>query len=396
MWITDKGGRKRGKSKRRWVDDIAKFDRDWVERATDGEDWRSRLLLSSGPILADDERSIVIVLNMIHDRAHFTLSAFGQSILAITPGISTNGDDDWEYEDITLERGGAGLGFSIAGGIDNPHVEDDPSIYITKLIQGGAAAADRRLQVNDIILRVNEVDVVDVLHSVAVEALKRAGNTVQLMIKRRRPPDYHHSHSNLPSDMPNVVTSSIPSIDPGQILRIELRKGNKGLGFSIAGGIGNQHLPGDNGIYVTKIMESGAAHVDGRLQVGDKLLAVISSFSTSSSNVGEKNLEIVTHEEAVATLKATSDHVILLVSKPSSYDNQSFPPPPPPSTQQQQISPLLPQHSDRDDMRGLSPSEYDTDLMNTTYTSSTPRAASEEDITSLDEWVSPLIEESVH
>ncbi|KAG1654547.1 Protein rhomboid [Nymphon striatum] len=25
-----------------WVDDIAKFDRDWVERAADGEDWRSR------------------------------------------------------------------------------------------------------------------------------------------------------------------------------------------------------------------------------------------------------------------------------------------------------------------------------------------------------------------
>ncbi|KAG1648899.1 hypothetical protein GQR58_029473 [Nymphon striatum] len=26
----------------RWVDDIAKFDRDWVERAADREDWRSR------------------------------------------------------------------------------------------------------------------------------------------------------------------------------------------------------------------------------------------------------------------------------------------------------------------------------------------------------------------
>ncbi|KAG1692271.1 E3 ubiquitin-protein ligase MARCH2 [Nymphon striatum] len=42
IWITDRGGRKRGKSKRRWVDDIAKFDRDWVERAADREDWRSR------------------------------------------------------------------------------------------------------------------------------------------------------------------------------------------------------------------------------------------------------------------------------------------------------------------------------------------------------------------
>lgn len=47
-----------------------------------------------------------------------------------------------------------------------------------------------------------------------------------------------------------------------------------GLGFSIAGGVGNQHVPGDNGIYVTKIIEGGAAHKDGRLQIGDKLVAV--------------------------------------------------------------------------------------------------------------------------
>lgn len=57
-------------------------------------------------------------------------------------------------------------------------------------------------------------------------------------------------------------------------MEIELLKGGKGLGFSIAGGIGNQHIPGDNGIYVTKISEGGAAHADGRLAVGDKLIAV--------------------------------------------------------------------------------------------------------------------------
>lgn len=38
--------------------------------------------------------------------------------------------------------------------------------------------------------------------------------------------------------------------------------------------MGNQHIPGDNSIYVTKIIEGGAAHKDGRLQIGDKILAV--------------------------------------------------------------------------------------------------------------------------
>lgn len=91
------------------------------------------------------------------------------------------GDDEWEYEEIILERGGAGLGFSIAGGTDNPHVGDDTAIYITKLIPGGAASADGRLKVNDSILQVNEMSVVDVPHAAAVDALKKAGNTVKLV-----------------------------------------------------------------------------------------------------------------------------------------------------------------------------------------------------------------------
>jgi len=38
--------------------------------------------------------------------------------------------------------------------------------------------------------------------------------------------------------------------------------------------VGNQHIPGDNSIYVTKIIDGGAAQKDGRLQVGDRLLMV--------------------------------------------------------------------------------------------------------------------------
>nr|7PC3_A Chain A, Disks large homolog 1,Annexin A2 [Homo sapiens] len=92
-----------------------------------------------------------------------------------------------------------------------------------------------------------------------------------------------------------------------KIMEIKLIKGPKGLGFSIAGGVGNQHIPGDNSIYVTKIIEGGAAHKDGKLQIGDKLLAV--------NNVC---LEEVTHEEAVTALKNTSDFVYLKVAKPTS------------------------------------------------------------------------------
>ncbi|XP_019359076.1 PREDICTED: disks large homolog 1 isoform X14 [Gavialis gangeticus] len=209
-----------------------------------------------------------------------------------TPAYVNGTDADYEYEEITLERGNSGLGFSIAGGTDNPHIGDDSSIFITKIIAGGAAAQDGRLRVNDCILRVNEVDVRDVTHSKAVEALKEAGSIVRLYVKRRKP-----------------VTE--------KIVEIKLVKGPKGLGFSIAGGVGNQHIPGDNSIYVTKIIEGGAAHKDGKLQIGDKLLAV--------NNVC---LEEVTHEEAVTALKNTSDFVYLKVAKPTSmFMNDSYAPP---------------------------------------------------------------------
>jgi len=47
-----------------------------------------------------------------------------------------------------------------------------------------------------------------------------------------------------------------------------------GLGFSIAGGVGNQHLKGDDGIFVTKIIPNGAAEEEGTLSVGDRILQV--------------------------------------------------------------------------------------------------------------------------
>jgi disks large protein 1 len=211
-----------------------------------------------------------------------------------SPLNKTNGDDNWHYEEIVLSRGSSGLGFSIAGGTDNPHTGTDTSIYITKVIPGGAAYADGRTKLNDIIVSVNDVSVVDVTHAEAVEALKSAGERVKLVLKRKRPP-------------------------PPERMEIDLVKGGKGLGFSIAGGIGNCHIPGDNGIYVTKIMEGGAAQIDGRLSIGDKLIAV-------RTNGNEKNLENVTHEDAVATLKSIIEHVVLVVQKPqhmvtSQYSN---------------------------------------------------------------------------
>lgn len=83
---------------------------------------------------------------------------------------------------------------------------------------------------------------------------------------------------------PAVIALPTPEIlrleqQPG-VRKLELNKtfGSNGklksLGFSIAGGLGNEHYPGDTGIFVTKIIEGTSAYYDARLQKGDQILAV--------------------------------------------------------------------------------------------------------------------------
>ncbi|NXN13846.1 DLG2 protein, partial [Indicator maculatus] len=171
--------------------------------------------------------------------------------------------------------GNSGLGFSIAGGTDNPHIGDDPGIFITKIIPGGAAAEDGRLRY--VGLKAKCIIIIIVIISIHYSVLIKC--QLSLLI---------------------LFSISFP-----------------GLGFSIAGGVGNQHIPGDNSIYVTKIIDGGAAQKDGRLQVGDRLL-MVNNYS----------LEEVTHEEAVAILKNTSDVVYLKVGKPTTiYMTDPYGPP---------------------------------------------------------------------
>ncbi|NXV14976.1 DLG2 protein, partial [Cepphus grylle] len=186
--------------------------------------------------------------------------------------------------------GNSGLGFSIAGGTDNPHIGDDPGIFITKIIPGGAAAEDGRLS---------------------------SGNwlyfTIIMYQKQKRVCFVIHCLSLCLLTFDLVLSLSVPGL-----CALRWHTACSGcLGFSIAGGVGNQHIPGDNSIYVTKIIDGGAAQKDGRLQVGDRLL-MVNNYS----------LEEVTHEEAVAILKNTSDVVYLKVGKPTTiYMTDPYGPP---------------------------------------------------------------------
>ena len=148
---------------------------------------------------------------------------------------------------IDIKPNGTSLGFSIAGGSDNPMYGNNTAIFITKLSAGGLAEKDGRLRPNDILYQVNDVALAEAEHTEAVQALKEAGNHVRLVVKR---------------------------LQPILVEDILLEKTQNGLGFSISGGLFTEHIKNDHGIFVTKIIPGGAADMDGKLAVGDRLISV--------------------------------------------------------------------------------------------------------------------------
>lgn len=114
-------------------------------------------------------------------------ASVGNNISNDSDAINNANSARWEYEEITLERGTHGLGFTVAGGTDNPHYKNDNNIYITKFIPNGPAALDGRLKLEDIIVKVDDTSLIDVKHYQAVSALKNSGKRVQLLIKRKKP-----------------------------------------------------------------------------------------------------------------------------------------------------------------------------------------------------------------
>ncbi|MBN3286467.1 SYJ2B protein, partial [Polyodon spathula] len=77
---------------------------------------------------------------------------------------------------------------------------------------------------------------------------------------------------------------------------------SSGLGFNIVGGTDQQYISNDSGIYVTKIKEQGAAALDGRLQEGDRILAINGC-----------ELRNLSHQEAVELFRTAGEDVRLRV-----------------------------------------------------------------------------------
>ncbi|XP_078664993.1 protein scribble homolog isoform X4 [Branchiostoma floridae x Branchiostoma belcheri] len=199
-------------------------------------------------------------------------------------------DSPFPVEEVTLVREGGPLGLSIVGGSDHcshPFGMDEPGIFISKVkpgvlkIVGGGAADKTSLKVGDRILQVNGMDLRHATHQEAVQAL--LSNTHQInMVVRHDPPPRELQEINLIKA-------------PGEKLGISIRGG-------VRGHPGNPLDKSDEGIFISKVSQVGAAARDGRLKVGMRIL-----------EVNNQSLLGCTHVEAVRALRAVGDRLQVLV-----------------------------------------------------------------------------------
>ncbi|XP_073399380.1 protein scribble homolog isoform X5 [Dendrobates tinctorius] len=224
-----------------------------------------------------------------------------------------------EEEELTLTilRQTGGLGISIAGGKGStPYKGDDEGIFISRVAEEGPAAR-AGVRVGDKLLEVNAVDLHNAEHHMAVEALRSSGSSVSMTVLRERmvEPDNPITVTPLrPEDdyNPRERRAAAPCLEeeeppPPRSLRLStcLMRNDKGLGFSIAGGVGSTpYRAGDAGIFISRIAEGGAAHRDGTLRVGDQVLSINGVDMTEAR-----------HDQAVALLTSTSPTISLLVER---------------------------------------------------------------------------------
>ncbi|KAM9642979.1 protein scribble homolog isoform 32-T32 [Morphnus guianensis] len=250
-----------------------------------------------------------------------------------------------EEEELTLTivRQTGGLGISIAGGKGStPYKGDDEGIFISRVSEEGPAAR-AGVRVGDKLLEVNGVSLHCAEHHVAVEALRGSGSSVSMTVLRERMVEPENAITVTPlrpedDYSPRERRGGLrfperpEGAPPTERYSTCLMRNEKGLGFSIAGGKGSTpYRAGDTGIFISRIAEGGAAHRDGILHVGDRVISINGVDMTEAR-----------HDQAVALLTASSPTIVLLVEREgaeqlSEGDLPGVPrvrmhsPPPPPS-----------------------------------------------------------------
>nr|XP_005581786.2 multiple PDZ domain protein isoform X6 [Macaca fascicularis]XP_045229176.1 multiple PDZ domain protein isoform X6 [Macaca fascicularis] len=210
----------------------------------------------------------------------------------------------WQHvETIELVNDGSGLGFGIIGG-------KATGVIVKTILPGGVADQHGRLCSGDHILKIGDTDLAGMSSEQVAQVLRQCGNRVKLMIARgaieehTAPTALGITLSSSPTSTPELrVDASTQKGEESETFDVELTKNVQGLGITIAGYIGDKKLE-PSGIFVKSITKSSAVEHDGRIQIGDQIIAVDGT-----------NLQGFTNQQAVEVLRHTGQTVLLTLMR---------------------------------------------------------------------------------
>uniref|UniRef100_A0A674DGB6 Membrane-associated guanylate kinase, WW and PDZ domain-containing protein 3 n=1 Tax=Salmo trutta TaxID=8032 RepID=A0A674DGB6_SALTR len=226
-----------------------------------------------------------------------------------------------ECYDVTLQRkDNEGFGFVILTSKNKPPPGVIPH-KIGRIIEGSPTDRGGQLKVGDHISAVNSQSIMELSHNDIVQLIKEAGNTVTLTVvpedensgpasetssAKQSPAAQHRAMGQQPASHTDryrsghththTHTECILSLYQGGF-QVELERGQRGFGFSLRGG-----KEYNMDLFILRLAEEGPALKDGRIHVGDQIVAIN----------GEPT-QGITHTRAIELIQAGGTKVLLLL-----------------------------------------------------------------------------------
>ncbi|XP_043099908.1 pro-interleukin-16 isoform X2 [Puntigrus tetrazona] len=194
---------------------------------------------------------------------------------------------------------GAGLGFSIAGGIDL----ENKATTVHRVFPSGLAAQEGTIERGDEVLSINGQTLKNVTHSDATAILRQARTMKQAVIVVSKNKDPANANEPSCSSGPE---SSVTGDDGGEVVTMELEKNAGGVGFSLEGGKGS--INGDRPLTVNRTFTGSDAEQKG-LKSGDEVL-----------QIQDSSLQGLTRFEAWTLIKGLNDGPFTLLIKRKKCD----------------------------------------------------------------------------
>ncbi|XP_050184605.1 multiple PDZ domain protein isoform X15 [Myiozetetes cayanensis] len=184
-----------------------------------------------------------------------------------------------ELHMIELEKGRTGLGLSLAGNKDRSRM----SVFIVGIDPNGAAGKDGRLQIADELLEINGQILYGRTHQNASSIIKCTPSKVKVIFVRNKDavnqmavcPAKEASQSTSGTLQHQETDASVANSSAfsdlsscKNIQYVELPKDQGGFGIAIS------EEDTINGVVIKSLTDHGAAAKDGRIKVGDQILAV--------------------------------------------------------------------------------------------------------------------------